>query len=364
MNLLRLAFVVLLAVSAVAQPAPDFPRGTTQFFDTDVSDAVADSSGGVWAAGPGGVTRYAEAGTGATLPTAGGRPFELALAGDGSIWLTTASSIVRMSTTGTVLEQYAVASIASRLTVASDGTLWYLRTSGSVIGRIAGGTLTELPSPVQAWSLAAASNGDVWILPSGFGSSLDSLHRMTAAGGVTELPLGQDVLFGTLQALPDGTLYIGTGIRTSVLRLDPGEQTVDVIDLPGSEYLSDAAGNLWIGGYETIGFISRDNVRRVFIDVPGDPRECMNTPVYMYRPLAIDSTGGVWLRTFDDAAYLPGSFPCNAPEPPAVPDLLRIDGTTLLSSHLPGHAIPALSPLMLVALAAALAAVALWQFRV
>lgn len=342
----------LLTFSAVA--VEGFPAGTIQFVNTGTSSsAVPALGGGVWMGTSQGLVHFTEAGPGTVLPTPGaGTPFDLVLAPDGSIWFAKQTLIARMSPAGAILEQYPLAQVRA-LAVASDGALWYARLD-NIVGRIAGGVPTEFPSPTQTWSLAPASNGDMWALGTGFATGTDSLYRMTPTGQVTVLPLGQDVLFGRLQALPDGTLYIGTGIRNSVLRLAPGAQVVDVVKLPGSEYLSDAAGNLWTGGYERLGYIFRAGPPHINVSMPGDPRECSNIPAYLYTPLAIDSSGGVWVRIVDDAAYIPTPIPCNEPEPPPMPDLIRIDATQFIASHVPEH-IPTLSPAMLVGLAAALA---------
>jgi hypothetical protein len=177
----------------------------------------------------------------------------------------------------------------------------------------------------------------MWVLGMGLGTSLDTLYRMTTAGAVTALPLGHDVLFGHLQALPDGTLYIGTGIMHSVLRLGPGEQTAVKVDLPGSEYLSDSSGNLWTAGYEVVGYISRLGKPNLAVPMPEDPRDCANTPVYLYEPVAFDTTGGLWVRVVNDTVEIPFPTLCLEPEPPPMPDLIRIDRATFLALHAPGY---------------------------
>lgn len=277
--------------------------------------------------------RYTEAGAGAAFPTPGGAPYSLAMAKDGSIWFASNTLIGRISTSGVILEQHPMTALRA-LAVASDGALWYSRGSlGEFVGWIAGNVSAEFLSPTQTWSLAAASDGQMWVLGNGFGTDPDSLYKMTPAGAVSVLPLGHDVLFGQLQALPDGTLYIGTGIRNSVLRLAPGAQTVDVVNLPGSEYLSDATGGLWTGGYRVLEYISRSGVPNVPVTMPGDPRQCFNIPAYVYRPVAIDSTGGLWVLIFDDAFYIGESPPCLEPEPPPMPDLIRIDISRLVPTR-------------------------------
>jgi hypothetical protein len=342
-------FPLILATSAAAA---EFPAGTLQFFDTRAAAAIPASGGGIWVGTPLGLVRYTESGPGAILPTpGGGAPRDLVMATDGSIWFAADTLIARISPNGTILEKHLMSAVGA-LAIASDGTLWYSRGSlGDVVGRFVGNVATEFPSPAQSWSLAPASNGQMWVLGNGFGTDSDNLYKMSPAGAVTVLPLGHDVLFGHLQALPDGTLYIGTGIRRSVLRLLPGRQTAEVVSLPGSEYLSDSAGDLWVAGYEVLGYIARFGVPNVSASMPGDPRQCANIPAYLYRPLAIDSTGGLWVLIFDDAFYFPEPIPCEAPQPPPMPDLIRIDTAKFFAANAPATAIPTLSTAILTALA-------------
>ena len=359
---MRTLLLALLAFSTwtVAAQSVDFPAGTTRFFDSRVWHALPAEGGGVWTATPDGVVRYTEAGPGTAYPVPGGQPYRLAMAADGSIWVANAALIARMSTDGTLLEQYPTTG-ARDLAVASDGALWYSRSDGNILGRIAGGVVTEFPA-THAWSLASAPDGDIWYLGTGFGTANDDLRRMTATGVETVIPLGHDVLFGRLQSLPDGTLFVGTGIRHSVLKLAPGAATFEVIPLPDSDYLADSAGNLWTGGYGKLGYIGRSGSPVLNEPMPTDPRDCTNIPAWFYEPMAVDSHGGVWIQIYDGAAYIPLPFPCNEPEPPPMPDLVRVDGSTFLAAHA-GQDVPALSPAMLIALAAAIAAATLWRMR-
>jgi streptogramin lyase len=324
----------MLATSAAAV---GFPPATVQFLNVHTGEGIPALHGGIWVNTSQGIVHYAEGGAGATLPTpGGGAPRNLVLAADGSIWFSADALIGRISPQGTMLEQYSVP-LATALAVASDGAVWYTRES-SIVGRIGGGVATEFSSPTDVQSLAAANNGQIWLLGSGFGTSTDNLYRMTPTGAVSVLPLGHDVLFGRLQALPDGTLYIGTGIRYSVLRLVPGALSVEVVKLPGSEYLADSYGNLWTGGYGVVGYISRTGATNLSVRMPVDPRAllCINIPAYKYQPIAIDSNGGVWVRIFDDAMYIGEVPPCEEPEPPPMPTLIRIDVARFLSANDPG----------------------------
>jgi len=352
----------LTFILATSAAATEFPVGTLRFFNTRVAAAVPALGGGIWVGNSHGLVRYTEAGAGATLPTpGGGTPYILALASDGSIWFASSTLIGRISQGGAILDQYPMTGVRA-LAVASDGALWYSRGSlGDIVGRIAGHLPVEFPSPTQTWSLAAASDGQMWLLGNGLGTTADNLYKMTPAGAVSKLPLGHDVLFGVLQALPDGTLYIGTGIRYSLLRLAPGAQTVEVVaGLPGSEYLSDSAGGLWTGGYQVLQFITRSGVQNVPVTMPGDPRQgrCINIPAYVYQPVAIDSTGGLWVSISDGAGYIGEVPPCLEPEPPPMPDLIRIDMSRFIVTSAPGYSVPAISTAMLGALGIALALVA------
>ena len=354
-----LAVLALSTLAVAAQPVVEFPAGTTRFFDSRVSDAIPAEGGGVWAATPDGVVRYTEAGPGTAYPVPGGRPYHLAMAGDGSIWVANATLIARMSTDGVILEQYPTTGVRD-LAVATDASLWYLR-SGSFLGRIATGTVTEFPA-TEAWSLAPAPDGDIWFLNHGLGTVSDDVRRTTAAGVVTVIPLGHDVLFGRVQSLADGTLFVGTGIRRSVLRLAPGAETFEVIPLPDSDYLADHAGNLWTGGHGWLGYIGRSGSPVLNERMPGDPRNCTNIPAWFYAPMAIDLAGDVWIRIYDGAAYLPLPLPCEEPAPPPMPDFIRVDASTFLQAHA-GHDIPTLSLAMLIAFAAAIVAATLWRMR-
>ena len=205
------------------------------------------------------------------------------------------------------------------------------------MGRIAGGVRTQFSTPTPPLSLAPAANGEMWVLGTGFRTNPDTLYRMTPTGAVTALPLGHDVLNGRLQALPDGTLYIGTGSRNSVLRLASGEQTVVKVDLPGSEYLSDSSGNLWTASREVLGYIARVGKPNVSVPMPVDPRACENIPLYLYEPVAFDTTGGLWVRVVNDVPEIPLPTLCLEPEPPLMPDLIRIDRARFLAVHAPGY---------------------------
>ena len=364
MRPLGLAFLALLALPLLAQSSP-FPPGTTQFFNVQPYDVVAAADGGVWVATSQGIVHYTVAGPGQTLTVPGGTPGNLALASDGSIWFSTSTLVGRISPGGTVLEQYTIAG-AYALTVASDGALWYIRSFGSIVGRIAGGTPTEFPVAFLASSLASAPGGEVWILPAGTGGGPDSPYRMTPAGAMTEIPLGIDVLFGRLQSLADGTLFLSAGIHNRLYRLAPGSQTVEqvVTDVPPYRFVSDPAGNVWTGSHAMLGYTAASGQPHFAVDMPRDPRECSNIPAYAYDPLAVDSSGGVWIVIFDDAAYIGTPLPCNEPTPPPLPMLIRINPAVFLPALNPSQ-VPALSPGMLLALGLglALAGVAAMRFR-
>lgn len=331
----RTIAILLSFIFAVTAVAVEFPLGTLPFFDTGAEEAIPALGGGIWVSTAQGLVRYTEAGPGAVVPTpGGGPPLHLVLAADGSIWFAANTLIGRISPNGQVLEQYPV-TLVRALAVASDGALWYARADS--MGRIAGGVRTQFSAPTPPWSLAPAANGEMWVLGMGLGPNPDTLYRMTPTGAATALPLGHDVLFGRLQALPDDTLYIGTGVWNGVLRLAPGGQTAVKVDLPGSEYLSDSSGNLWTAGYEVLGYISRRGEPNVSVPMPRDPRNCVNIPAYVYEPVAFDTTGGLWVRIFDGAVYLPIPILCLEPEPPPMPDLIRIDTATFLAIHAPGY---------------------------
>ena len=335
MNRARTIAILLSFILAATAGAEEFPPGTLTFFDSRGVNAIPALGGGIWVSTLEGLVRYTEAGPGALLPTPGvGAPYHLVLAPDGSIWFSAETLIARISPEGQVLEQYPVTSVRA-LAVASDGALWYGRADS--MGRIAGGVRTQLRSLTPTWSLAPAANGEMWVLGSGMGTNPDTVYRVTPTGASTALPLGHDVLFGRLQALPDGTLYIGTGIKGSVLRLAPGAKTVVKVDLPGSEYLSDSSGNLWTAGVEVLGYISRRGEPNVSVPMPRDPRNCSNIPAYVYDFAGFDTTGGLWLRVYDGGGYLGIPVLCLEPEPPPMPDLIRIDMATFLAIYAPGN---------------------------
>lgn len=353
---------LLIAVFPAAGGSPLFPRGTAVFFRTYAQDAVPAEGGGVWVALPGGIAHYTAAGQGSVLATPGGMPYFLALAADGSIWYANPTGLARISTSGALLEQHAMSGITD-LTVADDGAVWYLRAHGSIAGRVAAGTASEFTAPAQAWSLAPAGDGAVWILGTGFGTEPDVLHRMSAAGDVTTYPLGADVLFGRLQVVADGTLYIGTGYGYSLLRLRRGSTTVEVV--PGVQhgrFFVDDAHNLWLTSSFRLTYLGADGTRFT-IDLPRDPRtDCVNIPAWAYRPLAIDSERGLWLRVLDEAAYFPMPIPCHLPEPPEMPTLIRVDAAGLVSAY-GAREIPSLSPAMLLSLAAIVVALGVLRAR-
>ncbi|HEX6085163.1 MAG TPA: hypothetical protein VF266_11595 [Thermoanaerobaculia bacterium] len=360
MKLFCAALLLIAAVPGLGQ-FPQFPPGTTQFFDARVNDAIPAAGGGVWAAAFEGIARYTAAGKGTVLTTPGGTPRRLAAATDGTIWFATSTLIGRISTSGAVLEQYAVAAVRD-IAVATDGALWYLRPDDRIV-RLAGGVPAVFDAGVQGWSLAAAPGGEMWVLGTGFGTGTDFLHRLSPTGAVTVLPLGYDVLFGTLQSLSDGTLFIGTGIREGVLRLRPGSSTPEEIVATGSLYFHvDPAGNLWTNRYSQLTFIGAGGTPRFTITLPRDPRDCANIPVYSYVPLAVDADGGLWLDIINSAAYIPLPPPCEEPEPPPMPDFIRIHAAALVSAN-SAASIPALSPAMIAALLACLGLAAIFQLR-
>ncbi|HET7434373.1 MAG TPA: hypothetical protein VFN10_06625 [Thermoanaerobaculia bacterium] len=353
---------VVVSMRAAALDSPPFPAGTSQFFQTYAISAVPAQDGGVWIALPDGIAHYTAAGPGTVLAVPGGTPYRLRLAADGSLWFATSTIVARMTTTGTVVEQYAIADAS--FTVASDGAIWYVRASGSIVGRIVGGTPVEWPSPAtNVSSIAPAPAGDVWLLGSGFGSAPDVLHRMTPAGAVTVIPLNADVLYGRLQSLPDGTLYIGTGYRESLLRLAPGASSVEAVPhFHDERFLVDAHENIWSATLAQLTYLAANRVSSFTIPLPYDPRSCANVPVWGYALLAVDSSGGLWLRVVDDGFYFPEAPPCDEPVPPEMPTLVRIDTAALLTLHGFGG-IPTLTPSMLVALAAIIVATAMSRLR-
>jgi len=356
-----IVLALAVALAAAGREPPTFPSGTSQFFRTYATDAVAPRDGGVWLAVPEGIVRYNAAGGGTVLTTPGGAPYKLALAADGSIWFANRTGVGRISTSGTLLEQYTLADIRD-IAAAIDGALWYARSSGSIVGRIAGGTPVEFTSPTAAWSLAPASDGAVWILGHGFGTSADFLYQMAPSGAMTVVPLGADVLFGRLQAVADGTLYIGTGYRNELLRLQRRSTSVEVVrGFHDSMFLVDDAHNIWSATYSVLDYLAQDGPSGFALELPYDPRAgtCSNIPVWAYRPLAIDSDGGLWLRVFDDAGYLPEPLPCSLPEPPEMPTLIRIDTGALIAAQ----NVPILSPAMLAILATVVAAVGVLRLR-
>jgi hypothetical protein len=92
------------------------------------------------------------------------------------------------------------------------------------------------------------------------------------------------------------------------------------------------------------------------VTMPGDPRDCEDIPGYAYEPVAIDSSGGLWLVIYDVTTHIPETLPCS-PEPPPMPDLIRIDIAQFLAANAPAPAaVPTLSPIMLVLLAVGLVA--------
>ncbi len=357
---LRTAVFLSLVLAASHVVAGGFPSGTRKFFNSDTFDVVAAPDGGVWTSTHAGLVRYTEEGPGVALPVPGtDLPRNVVVAEDGSIWFTTPTIIGRMSPTGTLLEEHAIANVIE-IAIASDGALWYVRkTVDPFVGRIAGGVRSEFPPPVEApWSLAPAGGGDVWLLGNGGGTGPDSVFRMTPLGSVTSIPLGVDVLYGTLQALPDGTLYIGRGYtEEGVLRLPAGSQNVEfVASRPAFAFVSDPDGNLWLGGHLALRYIARSGTPDVLSALPGDPSWCT---VLRYQPAAIDSTGGVWIQVEADGGGIPEAPPCISPP---FPSLIRVDGAAFLASHQVEN-IPTLSPVVLVMLGAMLALAAAWRIR-
>lgn len=344
----------LLALPAAAQ-SPPFPAGTTQFFNTGVRNAVPADGGGVWVATSQGIVRYTAAGPGTVLTTPGGPPRLIARAADGSLWFAT-NTIGRISTAGTVLEQYPILD-ARVIAVASDGALWYTRGSlGGIVGRIAAGVTTEFTSPTLAGALAPAPAGEMWVLGLGFGTVTENLFRMSPAGAVTVVPLNRDFSFGDVQTSADGTVYAGGGNGGGLQRLMPGSQTPSPIaGFEDTYFLVEPDGDVWSGDLSRLGFLGLGSgIPRFSVPMPRDPRDCFPLPSYHYRPIALDSDGGLWVQIISELVFI-GPVTCTGPPPP-LPDLIRIDAATFLDTHT--HSIPVLSPAMLIALTLLLAYVA------
>lgn len=355
---------MLLASAAAAQGVPQFPVGTTQFFGTGASDAVAALGGGAWVATAGGIARYTAAGRDVVLPTPGGRPSLIAAAADGSIWFARHDRVGRIAADGTVLEQYALEQIRD-IALATDGALWYSRgTLGAVIGRIANGSPTEFASPNQSLSLAAALDGEMWILSNGFGNATETLYRMAPGGAAIAVPQTFDTLFGSLQSLTDGTLYIGAGLDPGLFRLRAGAQVADrVRHAVGPVFLVGPDGDIWWGNYWTLGYVGATGAPEFRVPMPHDPRDCSNAPLYMYRPLAVDADGGLWVLVIPEQPIFipPGPPPCPVAAPP-FPDLLRIDIAQFLDAHTPVP-VPMLSPALLILLAVGISCAAVFAIR-
>lgn len=360
------AFVVIqlcVVLSVAGAEQLPFPAGTAQFFRIYPATAIPAAGGGVWLSLPEGIVRYTAAGRGTVLATPGGAPFRLALASDGSIWFANGLGVGRVSAAGNLLEQHALTNVGE-IAVASDGAVWYTRAFGSVVGRIAAGSPTEFVSPTQAWSLAAAADGAVWILGTGFATATDSLYRMSTTGAVSVLALNADVLYGRLQTIPNGTLYISTGINHEMFRLPPVSGEVSkVAGVSDEAFLVDDGGNIWSASSSILKYLASDETVRFKVQLPYDPRSfCSTAPYWAYRPLAVDATGGLWLRVINDRMYLPEPLPCDEPEPPEMPTLVRLDIATLFATQSSIN-VPTLSRTMLVIVLAAISVIGLLRSR-
>ena len=359
-QLLRAAFVLTSFLAAAVQ-AQQFPEGTLRFFGTGAEFGIPAAGGGVWVVTPEGIVRYTTAGKGAVLKPAGGPVRHLEGAADGSIWFAN-SGLGRISATGTLVEHYA-RNVAYDLEEATDGALWHLRQFSTTVTRIAGGVPAEHDAGMDVWSFAPAAGGSMWVLESGFGTDPQNLRLMAPTGAVTVLPLSIDVLAGKLQALPDGTLYIGGGLRRALWRFDPGTQVLQRIDgFRDIEWVADSSGNVWSGNFGRLSFIGASGTPRFDLPMPLDPRTCEDRIYYFYHPIAVDSEGGLWVQVLHDR-LVPGSYPrCNEPAPPPLPDLIRIDPAAVLAAH-NATDIPVLSPAMIAALILAVGAVAVLKLR-
>lgn len=368
MTPLRTAILLILVFAGTAgAQLPQLPVGATPFFNTGAFAVTAAAGGGVWVATPLGITRYTVAGQGVSFAIAGGTIFRIRTAANGSIWFAQTGLIGRISTTGTILEQYPLVDVRD-IAVATDGALWYSRGSlGAVVGRISGGVATEFVSPTQSNSLAPAANGAVWILGTGFGTPTDDLYRMSPTGAVTVFPQTFNQIFGNLQVVPDGTLYISTGLASGggvLYRLRPGAQLAErVTQIERGVARPTAEGDFWTGTYHLFGFVDATGTPAFEVPMPRDNRPCAHAPVLSYFPVALDAEGGVWVRVIPTHPLFidPAPPPCVDP-PPTLADLIRIDPAVFLDANTP-RPIPALSPALLIALAAVLAAAALLVMR-
>jgi sugar lactone lactonase YvrE len=344
-----------LALFAVLSALPPFPPGTVTFSNTRAVTAVAAPDGGVWVGtSDGKVARYTEAGAQSSHALCCGAVTNLAMAPDGTVWFSN-WGLGRIDGAGTVLQQYPATSVTD-IAVASDGALWY--TAGPAgVGRIAGGTATLLSQPAFPWVIAPASGGDVWVYA--FGSQND-LFRVSPAGSVAVTPTPYKLSgSGGLQTLPDGTLFAASITPLGVIRRTTGGVFTLFPDFPPFDFVADERGNLWGGGGAALVYLDGSTLTRVIGELPA-PTWCGHT--LGYAPMAIDSTGGVWLGRLPPPPPPPDQQLCMDPIPNA-PDLVRIDPEQFLAaSHTPEH-VPLLSPMMLVLLAVGVSLAGLWMAR-
>lgn len=354
-----LLIALLFAPVALAVDPIPLPPGSSAFFPERAYDIVAADDGGVWAAVDGGIAHYTATSSSPVLPIPGGA-WSIARAADGSIWFANETRIGRILTTGAIVEEYAIPYPYMRdIAVATDGALWYV--GSSVVGRIAGGKTAEFVV-TNAWSIAAASDGDVWVAEHGFGKSPDSVTRITPNGEMTPYPTGGDFLFGKLQTVRDGTLYAGTGITKSLLRLPSGSTNFQAVPhFDDTRFLADDAHNIWASSYIMLNYLGADGTTRFSIELPSDERQACDRDTWYYVPLAIDSDGGLWLKAEIDGAGFPFPMPCTEPAP-VIARLIRLDVDTLLAAHGP-HEIPTLSTTMLIGLAAMAIAIGVLRLR-
>jgi streptogramin lyase len=306
------------------------------------------------------ICRVPAAGGASTCMTTPGGPgfvLDLKRGSDGAVWFLSRIAVGRVSED---LQLDIVAMVSGEtLAAGADGNMWFVRADAG-FGRVTPtGQVTLFPAANVSWGLAATPDG-LWAST----TDISTLIHLTYAGNSTLVPVSKGFGFATRQLIagPDGRVWARTHAG-SLERMKFGETPQTVVAAPkftSTAFVFDSSGRLWF----------TDETSRMRIGTVNELGEIVWTPqqpipfTVFDEAMAASPDGSVWLSTY--FRVLPpaassgkgGAVAATAIGNPATlvkvnPSALPIQGATLTPT-----AVPALSPLLLVFLAIALASVA------
>jgi virginiamycin B lyase len=245
----------------------EFDPPTGQSYPLDIA---AGSDGALWftEAKQGKIGRVTTSGaiTEFALPTIDTFPRGITAGPDGALWFTEGSKIGRISTTGVITELALPPTIsaAGRITTGPDGALWFIAFQVNNIDRIVrittAGAVTEFTVPRSRSAVSdivAGPDGALWFTEGG----TNAIGRITTAGVLTEFALPtdssspHDIVVG-----PDGALWFTEFSGNKIGRITTGGVVTEVaIPRPSNPagLTIGSDGALWFAAFGGIHSIDR-----------------------------------------------------------------------------------------------------------